>query len=211
MWRLELKKGEVRRVDEPVIRLPRGYVGVKVKAFLIDDFTHWALKKGEGSFSRWAMGVVVAGGEVGRYVVAYAENAAAQYIATDRFVYIEGNSPSFLETAAVAYVVEALNHLPSMKELSIAGDDPRRRAVEQLAKIGRSRLGVALEGAVVRRGRYVAISRLVEVVDNASVRYIDVPSRWALKKATEIKTRLGLPTCTIDDFSLDRWGVVVVE
>lgn len=211
MWRLELRGGEIRRVEEPALRIPKGHLGVKVKAFLIDDFTHWALKRGEGPFSRWAFGVVVAGGEVGRYVVAYVENAAAQYVATSRFVYINWSSPHALEVAPVAYIVEALGSLPGFREVAVAGVDPRRRAIERLAKVGGSRYGVALEGAVVSSGRYVAVSRLVEVVGNAVVKFVDVPSRWALETAARLGVKLGLSIWSLDNFDLGGWGVVTVE
>jgi hypothetical protein len=209
VWRLTLEGGSVRRVEEPALRVPPGHVAVRVKAFLIDDFSLWALRRGSGPFSRWAFGVVVSGGEVGRYVVAYAENAAAQYVASDRFVYVDGSNPSALETAAVAYVVEALGRVPRMRKVEVLGDDPRGAAVARLAEVGPSRWRVALQGAVVGGGAAVAVSRLVEVAGNAVVRFVDVPSRWALRRAVELRIRLGLPA--LRELSFGGWGVVVVE
>jgi hypothetical protein len=208
VWRLVLEDGVVRRVEDPALRVPPGYVAVKVKAFLIDDFSMWALRRGSGPFSRWAFGVVVAGGEVGRHVVAFAENAAAQYVASDRYVYVEGR-PSALEAAAVAYVVDALGRVPRLRRMEVLGRDPRAAAVSRLAEVGRSRWKIALQDAVVDGGVVTAVSRLVEVVGNAVVRYIDVPSRWALRRAAELGIRLGLPTKREPSF--DGWGVVVVE
>jgi hypothetical protein len=208
VWRLVLEDGAVKRVEEPALRVPPGHVAVKVKAFLIDDFSMWALRRGSGPFSRWAFGVVVAGGEVGRHVVAFAENAAAQYVASDRYVYVEGR-PSALEAAAVAYVVDALGRVPRLRRVEVLGRDPRAAAVSQLAEVGRSRWRIALQGAVVDGGIAAAVSRLVEVVGNAVVRYIDVPSRWALRRAVELGIRLGLPTKREPSF--DEWSVVVVE
>jgi len=196
-------------VEEPALQVPPGHVAVKVKAFLVDDFSLWALRRGAGPFSRWAFGVVVAGGEVGRYVVAYAENAAAQYVSSDRFVYVDGANPSALEAAAVAYVVDALGRVPRMRRVEVLGDDPRSTAVTRLAEVGPSRWKIALQGAVVKDGVAVAVSRLVEIAGNALVRFVDVPSRWALRKAVESSIRLGL--LVRRDLSLGRWGVVVVE
>ena len=209
VWRLVLEGGSVRRVEEPALRVPPGHIAVRVKAFLIDDFSLWALRRGAGPFSRWAFGVVVAGGEVGRYVVAHAENAAAQYVASDRYVYVEGGSPSVLEAAAVAYVVDALGRVPRARRVEVFGNDPRSAAVSHLAEAGPSRWKVALQDAVVKGGVAVAVSRLVEVAGNAVVRFIDVPTRWALRRAAEYKIRLGLPVRR--ELSFEGWGVVVVD
>jgi len=209
MWRLVLEGGSVRRVEEPALQVPPGHVAVKVKAFLVDDFSLWALRRGAGPFSRWAFGVVVAGGEVGRYVVAHAENAAAQYVASDRYVYVDSGGPSALEAAAVAYVVDALGRVPRMKRVEVLGNDPRSAAVSRLAEAGPSRWKIALQGAVVKGGVVLAVSRLVEVVGNAVVRFVDVPTRWALRRAAESKIRLGLPVRR--ELSLGEWGIVSVE
>lgn len=209
MWRLVLEGGEVKRVEEPAVVVPRGHVGIKVKAFLIDDFSLWALRRGWGPFSRWALGVVVSGGEVGRYVVAYVDNAAAQYAASNRFVYVDGGDPSRLEVAPLAYVVEALGRVPRLRRVEVVGGDPRRVAVERLAEVGPSRWRIALQGAAVGSGVAVAVSRLVDVVGNAVVRFVDVPSRWALRRAAELKVRLGIPV--VREVSFGSWGIVLVD
>jgi len=209
MWRLVLEGGSVRRVEEPALRVPPGHVAVKVKAFLIDDFSLWAFRRGAGPFSRWAFGVVVSGGETGRYVVAYAENAAAEYVSTDRYVYVDRGEPSALEVAPVAYIVEAVGRVPRMRRVEVLGDDPRRAAVSRLAEVGSSKWKIALQGAVVKSGMVVAVSRLVDVAGNAMVRFVDVPTRWALRRAAESKIRLGLPVRR--ELSLGEWGIVGVE
>ncbi|MCI4446862.1 MAG: hypothetical protein JHC20_02980, partial [Pyrobaculum sp.] len=98
---------------------------------------------------------------------------------------------------------------PRLRRVEGLGRDPRAAAVARLAEVGRSRWRIALQGAVVDGGVVAAVSRLVEVVGNAVVRYIDVPSRWALRRAAELGIRLGLPTKREPSF--DGWGVVVVE
>jgi hypothetical protein len=62
---------------------------------------------------------------------------------------------------------------------------------------------------VVKGGVVLAVSRLVEVVGNAVVRFVDVPTRWALRRAAESKIRLGLPVRR--ELSLGEWGIVSVE
>jgi hypothetical protein len=211
VWRLVVEGGVVKRVEEPALSVPRGRIGVKVKAFLLDDFSQWVLRRGWGPLSRWALGVVVAGGEVGRYVVAYAENAAAQYIAADRYVYVGSGDPSALEAAAVAYVVEALRRVPRFARVEVLGDDPRRAALERLAEVGPSRWRVALSGASVGGGRVVALSRLVELVGNCRVYFVDVPSRWALERAASLGLRLGLPVRRLGGEAPGDWAVVLVD
>lgn len=209
VWRLELSGGQLRRVEEPALRVPRGSVAIKVKAFLADDYTQWSLRRGEGAPSRWAYGVVLSGGEVGRHVVALVDNAAAQYAASRLYVPAEPD-PSSLEAAAVAYVVEALRWIPRVP-VAVLGDDPRRRAVERLAEVeGRSRWAVALQGARIAGVRAVAVSRLVELEGNAAVRLVDVPSRWALERALALKVRLGLPRVPLEAAGW-RWEIVLLE
>lgn len=210
MWRLEFRGGELAKVEEPALRVPPGHIALKVKAFLVDDFTLWSLRRGGRSPSRWAFGVVVANGEVGRYVVAYAENAAAQYAASRLYVYASPD-PSSLELVHVAYVVEALNRLPRFRPVEVVGDDPRGSAVRKLAEVGKSKWRVALQGGVVEGGVAVALSRLVEVRGNALVRFVDVPSRRALEAAAKMRLRLGLPVVGLEDLAFDRWAIVKVE
>lgn len=209
MWRLVVEGGALKRVEEPALLIPPGFVGVKVKAFLVDDFTQWVLRRGFGPPSRWAFGVVVSGGEVGRHVVAYAENAAAQYVATDRFAYVSGQV-SALEAAALAYVVEALSRIPRGVRVEVLGGDPRRAAVEELAEVGPSKWRIALQGAAISGGRVVAVSRLVEVVGNSVVRFVDVPSRRALAAAASLKNKLGLPVVGLGELP-SGWAIVAVD
>lgn len=209
MWRFELSGGQLRRVEEPALPVPRGHVAIKVKAFLADDYTQWALKRGEGPPSRWAYGVILAGGETGRHVVALADNAAAQYAVARLYAYAPPD-PSSLEAAAVAYVVEALRWIPRVP-VSVLGDDPRRKAVERLAEVDSgSNWAVALQGAKISGIKAVAVSRLVELEGNAVVRLVDVPSRWALERALASKVRLGLPKVPLDSAEW-RWAVVLVD
>ncbi|MEZ0319453.1 MAG: hypothetical protein ABWK05_05620 [Pyrobaculum sp.] len=208
MWRLVLKGGELTRVEEPALLVPPGHVAVKVKAFLVDDYSLWVFKRGEGAPSRWAFGVVVANGEVGRYVVAFADNAAAQYVASRRYVYVDGPDPSLLSLVHTAYVVEALDRIPRFAAVEVLGDDPRRSVVERLAPVGRSRWKVALQGAAVEGGRVVALSRLVELAGGALVRFVDVPSRRALRKALELGVRPRVPLSREVEFG--KWAVVEV-
>lgn len=209
MWRLEVRGGEVRRVEEPALRLRPGEVAIKVKAFLLDDFSLWSFRRGGPSLSRWAFGVIVAGGEVGRYVVAHVDNAAARYVASRRFVHV-GPDPSVLEAVHVAYVLEALDALPRFRPVEVLGDDPRAAVVKRFAEVGPSRYKLALQGAVVNRGVAVAVSRLVEVAGSCLLRLIDVPSRWALERAAALGVRLNLPRLSIDQIPAERWGIVEV-
>ncbi|MEM1615518.1 MAG: hypothetical protein QXP31_04995 [Pyrobaculum sp.] len=208
MWRLVLRGGELVKVEEPALLVPPGHVAVKVRAFLVDDYSLWVFKRGEGAPSRWAFGVVVANGEVGRYVVAFADNAAAQYVASKKYVYVDGADPSLLALVHTAYVVEALDKIPRFAAVEVLGDDPRRYVVERLAPVGRSRWKIALQGAVVEGGRAVAVSRLVEVAGDALVRYVDVPTRRALRKAAELGVRPRIPLSR--EVELGKWGVVEV-
>ncbi|MFN7106252.1 MAG: hypothetical protein ACK4M3_06705 [Pyrobaculum sp.] len=207
MWRLVVREGKIGRVSQPALTLSRRHVGIKVKAFLVDDFSFWALRRGGGALSRWAFGVVVANGEVGRHVVALAENAAAEYVAAERFVYVD-NDVSALEAVHVAYVLEALNRLPRFRAVEVVGSDPRGEVVRRLAEVGASRWKIALQDAVVTGGRAVALSRLVEVAGSCVVRLIDVPTPGALKAAVGLRERLGLPRVGLGDLPTDRWAVV---
>ncbi|MFN3803982.1 MAG: hypothetical protein ACK4SY_02895 [Pyrobaculum sp.] len=209
MWRLVFRGGEIERVSEPALRLSRRHVGIKVKAFLVDDFSLWSQRRGGGAISRWAFGVVVANGEVGRHVVALAENAAAEYVAASRFVYVD-NDVSALEAVHVAYVLEALDRLPRFKPVEVVGDDPRGVVVRRLAEVGASRWKIALQDAVVTGGRAVALSRLVEAAGSCVIRLVDIPSVEALKAAVELRERLGLPRVGLGGLPTDRWAVVEV-
>ena len=211
MWRLVYEGGAVRRIEEPALVVPPGHIGVKVKAFLLDDFSEWVRRRGRGPLSRWAFGVVVSGGEIGRYVVAYAENAAAQYIATNKYVYVNGNSPSALEAAPLAYVVEALSLIPRLVKIEVLGEDPRALALKKLAEVGPSRWRVALQGAVVGGGRVVALSRLVEVAGNCSLRVVDVPSRRALTTAASLKVKLDIPVKRLEEAAGGGWAIVLLD
>lgn len=210
MWRLELRGGKLERVTEPALRLSPRQIAVKVRAFLVDDFSQWSVSRGGVSLSRWAFGVVVTGGEVGRYVVAHAENAAAEYVASDRYVYVDVSDSSALEVVHVAYVLEALDRLPRFRPVEVLGDDPRRIVVGELAEVGVSKWKIALRGAVVKSGRAVAVSRLVEAAGSCVVRFVDLPSVWALRRGLRLGVRLGLPKVGFGEMSLDKWAVVEV-
>ncbi|MCC6021326.1 MAG: hypothetical protein LM577_08195 [Thermoproteaceae archaeon] len=211
MWRLVLDGGKVRRVEEPALEIPPGWVGVRVKAFLIDDFSFWALRRGSGPISRWAFGVIVSGGEVGQYVIARAENAAAQFIATGKYVRAESCDPSILGAVHAAYVLEALRRIPRFLHVEILGDDPRRAIAEQLVETGRSRWKLALQGAVIKSGIVIVLSRIVEAAGSFAARFIDVPSARALREAIRRGLRLQLPVRGVDKSMFDGWGIVSVE
>ena len=51
VWRLVLRGGELVKVEEPALLVPPGHVAVKVRAFLVDDYSLWVFKRGEGGMS----------------------------------------------------------------------------------------------------------------------------------------------------------------
>ncbi|MEM4423210.1 MAG: hypothetical protein QW710_06120, partial [Pyrobaculum sp.] len=102
------------------------------------------------------------------------------------------------------------HRIPRGVRVEVLGGDPRRAAVEELAEVGPSKWRIALQGATISGGRVVALSRLVEVVGNSVVRFVDVPSRRALAAAASLKVRLGLPVVGLGELP-GGWAVVTVD
>lgn len=166
--------------ERPYLHVPKGRVAVKVRAFLLDDYSAWAAARGLERVSRWAFGNVVggSGAETGLYVVALAENAAAEYVASRLYFPAPKDPVEALARIHSALVLEALDLLPKYGPIFVSGEDPRREYIAELARIGEGRRGVVLQGGALEPGaRAVALTRLFEVRGAGFLRVLDLPKR----------------------------------
>lgn len=209
MWELLYKNGEWVKEERPHLHVPRGHIAVKVKAFLLDDFSAWAVAKGLERISRWAFGNVVSGAETGQYVVALADNAAAEYIAAKIYFPAPRDPAEALARVHAALVLEALDHLPKYEPIFVSGDDPRREYLAKIARIGEGRRGVILQGGVLAGGaRAVALTRLFEVRGPGLVRVLDVPKRKYYEAA---RGGPRLPVRGLDEVAPGFWQIVEIQ
>jgi hypothetical protein len=208
VWEL-LWEGRWVKAERPYLRVPKGYIAVKVKAFLLDDYSAWAASKGLKSVSRWAFGNVVGGtgAKTGEYVVAFAENAAADYVAS-RLYFAAPPSPASLTLVHSALVHAALDLLPRYAKVQVSGRDPRLAYIQSVADIGPSRYSIILQGGVLRSGaRAVALTRLFEVAGPGLVRVLDVPGR----RYIGIAKPLDLARKGLDEARPGEWAIVLIE
>ncbi|MEL9990321.1 MAG: hypothetical protein QXP98_01790 [Thermoproteus sp.] len=210
MWELLYRGGRWVKEERPYLHVPKGHVAVKVKAFLLDDYSVWAAARGLERVSRWAFGNVVggSGAETGLYVVALAENAAAEYVASRLYFSAPRDPVEALARVHSALVLEALDLLPKYSPIFVSGDDPRRDYIARLAKIGGARRGVILQGGALEPGaRAVALTRLFEVRGAGLVRVLDIPKRRYYEAA---RGGPRLAARGIDEAAPGDWAVVEI-
>jgi len=210
MWELLYRGGRWVKEERPFLHVPKGHIAVKVRAFLLDDFSMWAASRGLERISRWAFGNVVGGpgAETGQYVVALAENAAAEYIASRLYFPAPRDAVEALARVHAALALEALDLLPRYGPIFISGDDPRREYIASLARVGESRRGVILQGGVLSGGaRAIALSRIFEVGGPGLVRVLDIPKRRYYEAASG---GLRLPVRRAGDEAPCFWCVVEI-
>ncbi|MGC8582674.1 MAG: hypothetical protein ACP5MH_03010 [Thermoproteus sp.] len=187
MWELLYRGGRWVKEERPFLHVPRGHIAVKVKAFLLDDYSVWAASRRLEKIARWAFGNVVggSGAETGQYVVALAENAAAEYVASRTYFPAPRDPVEALARIHAALALEALDLLPRYRPIFISGDDPRREYIARLARIGESRHGIILQGGAISGGaRAVALTRMIEIEGPGSVKFLDIPKKRYYELAT---------------------------
>lgn len=209
MKAFEYGEGGWSAVDRPYLRVPRGHVAVKVKAFLLDDYSAWAAARGLPNVARWAFGNVVGGtgARVGEYVVALAENAAAEYVAAKTYFAVPPD-PSSLTLIHAALVHSALDLLPRYAEIWVSGNDPRRPYLERLAEVSpRSRYGVILQSGALRGGaKAVALTRLFEVAGPGVVRVVETPKAKHVKLARPLEVGIK----NLEEARPGEWAIVLL-
>lgn len=210
MWELLFKGGRWTRIDRPYLHVPRGRIVVKVKAFILDDYSAWAAARGLEKVSRWAFGNIVGGpsAKTGEYVVALAENAAAEYVVADRVFPAGRDGAEALSKIHAALVLEALDRLPKFAPVQISGDDPRREYIERLARTGSSRHRIILQGGSLADGAVaVSLTRLFSVEGPGLVRVLDLPKRRYVETA---EGRLRIPIRGLDEAVPGAWAIVEI-
>lgn len=210
MWELLYRGGRWVKEEKPHLHVPKGHIAVKVKAFLLDDFSAWAAARGLERISRWAFGNVVGGtgAETGQYVVALADNAAAEYVAAKVYFPAPRDPAEALAKVHSALVLEALDHLPKYGSIFVSGDDPRREYITRLARVGEGRSGIIIQGGALDGGvRAVALTRLFEVRGPGVVKVLDVPKRRYYEMA---RGGPKLPVVKPDEISPGFWQIVEI-
>lgn len=204
------KNGEWIKEERPHLHVPKGHIAVKVKAFLLDDFSAWAAARGLERISRWAFGNVVggAGAETGQYVVALADNAAAEYVAAKVYFPAPRDPAEALARVHAALVLEALDLLPKYEPIFVSGDDPRREYLDRMARVGAGRRGIILQGGALEGGtRAVALTRLFEIRGPGLVRVLDVPKRRYYETA---RGGPRLPVRKLEDVAPGFWQIIEI-
>ncbi len=204
--------------------LRRGELLVKVKFYLVDDYSIYWYRRGGGLRFRYGLGVVVGGydrSKWGSWALFVHGGNHETYVKTHRYVALPKNDPQLLFSAVLqAHVTSALGLVPRHMPVAVSGEDPRGELVRALAEIGESRYVVVLQGGEVRGRscRALVVSPIYNIDDSAfdgrcAVRFVPYPPLGEVRKALEKPLRVPLRVVR-DPWDLLRestWGIVSGE
>ncbi len=202
--------------------LKRGEALIRVRSYLIDDYSiYWYRREGSTRF-RFGLGVVVGGldrSSWGSWALFVHGGEHDAYVKTRTYVVLPRNDPPlFLSAVLQAHVARALSYVPRHLPVDTSGDDPRRGLVHALADVGRSRYVIVLQGGEVRGRscRALVVSPIHSIGHEAfegkcHVRFVPSPSLADVLRAAERPLKVSLPIERDPRKLLERamWGIVV--
>ncbi len=201
--------------------LKRGESLIRVRSYLIDDYSiYWYRREGSVRF-RFGLGVVVGGldrGSWGSWALFVHGGEHEAYVKARDYAVIPRNDPRFLSAVLQAHVARALSYVPRHLPVEISGDDPRRELVHALADVGKSRYVIVLQGGEVRGRscRALVVSPMYSIGHEAfeggcHVRFVAGPSLADVMRAAERPLKVALPVRHDPQDLLERslWGIVV--
>ena len=135
----------MRIVEEPALYVPAGLYAVRVRYFMVDDYSRHVLGR---AVARVALGTLVHGPRslLGKPVVAVGDNVAGEVAVVRDVAVVESLDPRYLLAPYVDQVARVVARVPRGVPISVVGSDPRRLIVSELAEVGSSRWVIAVEG-----------------------------------------------------------------